>query len=320
MLDVVVWERGAQPLGFGAVSRVATMPPGPAKDRRLASRDREQAFRSGTPAHAFPFGFGFCRSPRFLSGLARPCWGLVGIPLRLLRVPTKKFARRLRSLCRLSERTHRVCQVGGRLRRTWPNFSANASKSRGPTATDSPHRSESPSSGLQAAVIGVKRNHKDGRQRVPQPGSPGGRHAPRAAGVLSGLVASWVKAFSEPRLQAVAESILPPSPAQKLDVGADPSGHPQNMPPAVIVGRIASALGHRRLTDGQRVSAQRVIHYAVGTGLGVAYNRVATRWPAVTRGTGSLAGLAIQAGPHGSALPALRMQRPPWRLARAAVA
>ena len=27
--------------------------------------------------------------------------------------------------------------MAGRLRRTWPNFSANASKSRGPTATDS---------------------------------------------------------------------------------------------------------------------------------------------------------------------------------------
>lgn len=200
------------------------------------------------------------------------------------------------------------------------NFSVGTSKSRGPTATDSADRPDSPSSGLQAAVIGVKRNHKDGRHRVLQPGSPAGRHAPRAAGVLSGLAASWVKAFSEPRLQAVAESILPPSPAQKLDVGADPSGHPQNMPPAVIVGRIASAFGHRRLTDGQRVSAQRGIHYAVGTGLGVAYNCVATRWPAVTRGTGSLAGLAIYAGTHGLALPALGIQRPPWRLARAAVA
>ena len=29
----------------------------------------------------------------------------MGVPLRLLLVPTKKFARRLRSLCRLSERT-----------------------------------------------------------------------------------------------------------------------------------------------------------------------------------------------------------------------
>ena len=169
-------------------------------------------------------------------------------------------------------------------------------------------------------MIGVKRNHKDGRQRVPKPGWPGGRPGPRAAGVLSGLAASWVKALSEPRLQAVAESILPPSPAQKLEVGADPSGHPQNMPPAVIVGRIASALCHTRLTDRQRVRAQRVIHYALGTGLGVAYTGVAARRPAATRGAGTAAGLAIYAGTHASVLPALGIQRPPWRLAPAAVA
>jgi uncharacterized membrane protein YagU involved in acid resistance len=138
--------------------------------------------------------------------------------------------------------------------------------------------------------------------------------------VLSGLVASWVKAFSEPRLQTVAESILPPSPAQKQQVGADPGGRPQNLPPAVIVGRAASALGHAQLTDGQRVRAQRVIHYVFGAGLGVAYSGVAKRWPAATRGAGTLAGLAIYAGTHGSVLPALGVQRPPWRLAPAAVA
>lgn len=168
-------------------------------------------------------------------------------------------------------------------------------------------------------MIVVKRNHKVGRQRVSQRGSPGGRHA-LAAGALAGLVASWVKAFSEPRLQAVAESILPPSRTQKLEVGADPSGHPENMPPAVIVGRVASALGYAGLTDGQRVGAQRVIHYVTGAGLGVAYGGVASRWPAAARGTGALAGLAIYAGTHGSVLPALGIQRPPWRLAPAAVA
>jgi hypothetical protein len=104
MLDLVVWERGAEPLGLGAVIRVATMPPCPPEHGRLASRDGEHAFRGGPVAHAVPFGFVLCRSLRCLSGLARACWGLVGIPLRLLRVPTKKFAWRLRSLCRLSER------------------------------------------------------------------------------------------------------------------------------------------------------------------------------------------------------------------------
>jgi putative membrane protein len=138
-------------------------------------------------------------------------------------------------------------------------------------------------------------------------------------GVGAGLVASWVKALSEPRLQAAAERILPPAPAQKQEVGADPSGRPENMPPAVLVGLVAAALGHQGLTDRQRLRAQQVIHYGAGAALGLAYRAAASRWPAVTRGRGALAGLAIYAGTHGSLLPALGVQRPPWRLAPAAV-
>jgi hypothetical protein len=40
-----------------------------------------------------------------------------------------------------------------------------------------------------------------------------------ANGVIAGLVASWVKALTEPRLQALAEAILAPSPSQNQDVG-----------------------------------------------------------------------------------------------------
>ena len=140
-----------------------------------------------------------------------------------------------------------------------------------------------------------------------------------AKGLLVGVLAAWVKALSEPRLQSVAESLLPPTAAQKQDVGADPSGHPENMPPAVIAGRVASKLAHVRLTDEQRLRAQRVIHYSTGAGLGIAYSAAAMRWPAARAGAGAVAGLAIYAGTHGSALPALRIQRPPWRLAPAAV-
>jgi putative membrane protein len=138
-------------------------------------------------------------------------------------------------------------------------------------------------------------------------------------GVIAGLVASWVKALTEPRLQTLAEAILPPSPSQKQDVGTDPSGHPENMPPAVLVNRAAVALG-RRLTVRQRLRAQHVIHYATGAGLGAAYSAAASRWPAASRGRGALAGVAIYAGTHGSLLPALGIQRPPWRLSPAAVA
>jgi uncharacterized membrane protein YagU involved in acid resistance len=141
-----------------------------------------------------------------------------------------------------------------------------------------------------------------------------------AQGVVIGLVASWVKALTEPRLQAAAERILPPSPAQKQQVGADPAGRPENMPPAVLAERVAVALGHGGLTVPQRLRVQNVIHYGTGAGLGIAYSAVASRWPAASPGRGALAGLAIYAGTHGSLLPALGIQRPPWQLAPAAVA
>ena len=91
------------------------------------------------------------------------------------------------------------------------------------------------------------------------------------------------------------------------------------MPPAVLVGRAAAALGHRCLTARQRVRAQQLIHYGFRAALGGAYLAAASRWSAVTRGRGALAGLAIYTGTQASLLPALRVQRPPWRLAPAAV-
>lgn len=141
----------------------------------------------------------------------------------------------------------------------------------------------------------------------------------RAKGAVIGLVASWVKALTEPPLQAAAERVVPPTRSQKQQVGADPTGRPDNMPPAVLADRAAVALGHRGLSAPQRLRVQRVIHYGFGAGVGVAYSAAASRWKAASRGRGALAGLAIYASTHGSLLPALGIQRPPWRLAPAAV-
>jgi uncharacterized membrane protein YagU involved in acid resistance len=141
----------------------------------------------------------------------------------------------------------------------------------------------------------------------------------RAQGTIAGLGASWIKALTEPRLQSVAERILPPSPAQKREVGADPAGRPENMPPAVLANRISVALGLGELTAHQRLRAQETIHYGFGAGLGIAYSAAARRWPVASAGRGALAGLALYAGTHASVLPALGIQRPPWRLAPAAV-
>src|SRR3954454_12822131 len=142
----------------------------------------------------------------------------------------------------------------------------------------------------------------------------------RAQGVVAGLVAAWVKALTEPPLQTAAEGVLPPTPSQKQEVGADPTGRPEHMPPAVLADRVAMALGHRGLSTPQRLKVQRVIHYGLGGGLGPAYAAAASRWDGASRGRGALAGLAIYAGTHGSLLPALRIQPPPWRLSPAAVA
>jgi putative membrane protein len=101
----------------------------------------------------------------------------------------------------------------------------------------------------------------------------------RAQGIVVGLGASWINALTEPRLQSVAERILPPSPAQKQE---------------------------------------EAIHYGFGAGLGVAHPVAAKRWRVVSRGRGALARLAIYASTHASVLPALGIQRPPWRLAPAA--
>src|SRR4051812_39531278 len=86
--------------------------------------------------------------------------------------------------------------------------------------------------------------------------------------IIGGLAASWVKALSERRLQAAAERLLPPSAAQKQEVGADPTGRPENMPPAVVANRTAVALGHAALTAPQRVRIQQFVHYGFGAGLG----------------------------------------------------
>ena len=40
-----------------------------------------------------------------------------------------------------------------------------------------------------------------------------------AAGAATGVVAAWIKALSEPRLQQVTERLWPPKPEQKEMVG-----------------------------------------------------------------------------------------------------
>src|SRR5262245_36639134 len=83
-------------------------------------------------------------------------------------------------------------------------------------------------------------------------------------GVAVGIAASWAKALSEPRLQKLFERVIQPTAAEKELVGADPSGHPDRMPPAELADRLAIRLRGRGLSRQQRVSVLNPVHYAFG--------------------------------------------------------
>lgn len=138
-------------------------------------------------------------------------------------------------------------------------------------------------------------------------------------GAAVGVAASWVKALSERRLQVLAERLVPPTAGERELVGADPTGHPDRMPPAEVADRLVRRARGRGLSQQQRVSVLNPVHYSFGAALGLAYVGAARRWPSVTRGLGVLAGLTIYASTHASGLPIARIQRPPWKLPVSAV-
>lgn len=140
-----------------------------------------------------------------------------------------------------------------------------------------------------------------------------------AFGAAVGIAASWVKSLSEPRLQQLFERLVQPTAAEKELVGADPSGHPDRMPPAEVADRLARRVTGYGLSQQQRVSVLNPVHYTFGAALGVAYVAAARRWPAVARDRGVPAALAIYGATHATALPILRIQEPPWKLPVSAV-
>ncbi len=137
-------------------------------------------------------------------------------------------------------------------------------------------------------------------------------------GVVAAIPASKLKAISERQLQRGAESVWPPSELEKELVGADPTGHLENMPPAVIADRVARRLGYGPLDRATKLRIQNAIHYTFGALSGSAYGALADAFPAATAGMGTAAGAGLYLASHGSTLPLLRIQAPPWRLPRAA--
>lgn len=139
-------------------------------------------------------------------------------------------------------------------------------------------------------------------------------------GAAVSIPASKFKGITESPLQQAVEAFLPPTEQERELVGADPTGHLSNMPPAVVADRVARRLGRGPLDTPAKLRIQNIIHYSFGVMSGAAYGVLAESFPAVTAGAGTVAGAGIYAASHGSTLPLLGIQKPPWRLPRAAFA
>lgn len=137
-------------------------------------------------------------------------------------------------------------------------------------------------------------------------------------GAVSGVVGAYVKSLAEPPLQTLAESLFPPTPAEKKMIGADISGRPDHMPPAEMVQAAADAL-ETDISKPQKMAAQQAIHYTLGAGLGAVYGALAEISPAVTRGAGIPAGAVMYGLTHATAVPATGFQAWPWQLPPSAV-
>ena len=129
------------------------------------------------------------------------------------------------------------------------------------------------------------------------------------AGLVGGVVGTFVKSQAEPVLQDLGERWFPPSPAETERPGADVQGHPERMPPAELAQDVTDAT----LDEDQKLAAQEGIHWAFGTSAGAAYG-VLAEYTGAEAGYGVPAALALFAGTHASTLPALGLQASPAKL------
>lgn len=142
-----------------------------------------------------------------------------------------------------------------------------------------------------------------------------------AAGFVAGILATMAKGQAEAWLQPLGEKVWPPTATDKRVPGADPAGHPENMPPSEIAEKAVEAVDQGKADDADLVGAVGAkVHWSMGLGFAVAYAVASSRYPRLRVGLGAPAGLALYAATHGSTLALTGLQPPPWRMPPASVA
>ena len=139
-------------------------------------------------------------------------------------------------------------------------------------------------------------------------------------GLVAGAAGTFAKMKAEGILQPQAEKIWPPTEAEKEQGGADPSDHPENMPPTEIMSAAQDKAPDGAISDDAKDQGAAALHWTMGVGSAVAYALLADRYPKLELGFGTPAGLTLYAATHGSSLPAAGLQPYPWRMPKAAIA
>lgn len=129
-----------------------------------------------------------------------------------------------------------------------------------------------------------------------------------AKGIAMGLIASFVKSLAETPLQKIGEREFPPSDNELKLPGADVTHQPENMPPAILAKEVYSKIAHKELSHTKTLQSMKIIHYTLGTLIGVCYVILAERNKHFRAGEGIVAGLTVWTLTHGSTVPALKLQ------------
>lgn len=140
-----------------------------------------------------------------------------------------------------------------------------------------------------------------------------------AAGLVGGLVASWtMNQFQAVWTKAAAAFEKPdgaqsmqPSKREAIDQGSEPNEENQDDATVKAARAVSEGIFGHELKEDEKQTAGAAVHYAFGTATGGLYGAVAEVLPEVTQGAGLPFGAAFWLVADETAVPLLKLSKPP---------
>ena len=121
-----------------------------------------------------------------------------------------------------------------------------------------------------------------------------------AAGVVGGLVASWVMTQFQSAMSKPSQKSQP-----------QPSSESGDDATVKTANKISESAAGHTLTSEEKKVAGPLVHYVFGSAMGAVYGALAEAAPVTTRGWGLPFGTALWFGADEVAVPALKLAKPP---------